>query len=158
MTTTSPAKALKTDGTFRMACAIRASVRASPERVWALLTDAAGFARWNSTVTRVEGTIAEGQRLTLEVPSAPGRLFKPRVSSVEPGRSMVWSDGMSPMFKGVRTFTLTPAAGGSTEFSMTEELSGLMLPMIKRALPDFAPVFERYVEDLRRAAEGASGV
>jgi hypothetical protein len=36
---------------------------------------------------------------------------------------------------------------------MKEEFFGLMLPMIKGALPDFAPVFERYAEDLRRAAE-----
>jgi hypothetical protein len=33
---------------------------------------------------------------------------------------MIWSDGAVPMFKGVRTFTLTPNADGSTEFSMKE--------------------------------------
>jgi hypothetical protein len=66
---------------------------------------------------------------------------------------MTWSDGMAPMFKGVRTFTLVPKGDGSTEFTMKERLSGLMLPMIRRSLPDFAPVFEAYVEDLRRAAE-----
>jgi hypothetical protein len=36
---------------------------------------------------------------------------------------------------------------------MKEEFSGVMLPMIKGSLPDFAPVFEQYAEDLRRAAE-----
>ncbi len=41
---------------------------------------------------------------------------------------------------------------------MKEQFSGLMLPMIKGSLPDFAPVFERYAEDLRRAAEGRTGV
>ena len=39
---------------------------------------------------------------------------------------------------------------------MREEFSGLMLPMIKGSLPDFAPVFETYAEDLRRAAEARS--
>ena len=51
-------------------------------------------------------------------------------------------------------FTLTPNADGSTEFAMTEEFSGLMLPMIKGSLPDFAPVFETYAADLKCAAEG----
>jgi hypothetical protein len=71
---------------------------------------------------------------------------------------MVWSDGMAPMFKGVRTFTLTPSGDGSTVFSMKEEFSGLMLPMIKNSLPDFAPVFEAYATDLKHAAEGSSHV
>jgi hypothetical protein len=119
-----------------------------------LLTDAAAFPRWNSTVTSLEGEIAEGQTLKLRVPTAGERVFKPRVSKVEPGRSMIWSDGMAPMFKGVRTFTLTPNSDGTTEFSMREELAGLMLPMIKGSLPDFAAVFETYAADLRRAAEG----
>ena len=153
---TNQAKAEKTLRTFRMDCAIRTTIHASPDRVWSLLTDAAAFPRWNSTVTSIEGQIAEGQTLTLKVPTAPERTFKPKVSRVEPGRSMIWSDGMAPMFKGVRTFTLTPNADGSTEFSMKEEFSGLMLPMIKGSLPDFAPVFEAYAADLKRAAEGSA--
>jgi hypothetical protein len=148
------AKATKTGSAFRMSCSISTTIQASPDRVWALLTDAAGFPGWNSTVTSIEGQIAEGQALKLKVPSAPGRVFKPKVSNVEPGRSMIWSDGMAPMFKGVRTFTLTPNGDRSTTFSMKEEFSGLMLPMIRGSLPDFAPVFETYAEDLKRAAEG----
>jgi hypothetical protein len=152
--TTDTAKATMTASTFHMACAIRTTIQAKPEAIWSLLTDAAGFPRWNSTVTSVEGQIAEGQTLKLTVPTAPERVFKPKVSGVKAARSMTWSDGMAPMFKGVRVFTLSPNADGSTEFSMTEEFSGLMLPMIKGSLPDFAPVFETYAADLKRAAEG----
>jgi uncharacterized protein YndB with AHSA1/START domain len=153
---TSKAVARKTSGTFRMSCAIQCAIRASPERVWELLTDAAGFPRWNSTVTSIEGAIALGETLKLRVPAAPGRVFKPKVTALERGRSMVWSDGMAPMFKGVRVYTLKPGDDGSTEFSMNEELSGWMLPLIKGSLPDFGPVFETYAEDLKRAAEGGA--
>ncbi len=153
---TTRAKATKTGSAFRMECAIQTTIRATPDRVWALLTDATGFPRWNSTVTSIEGEIADGRTLKLKVPTAPERVFKPRVSIVESGRSMIWSDGMAPMFKGIRTFTLAPRGDGSTEFSMKEAFSGLMLPMIKGSLPDFAPVFETYAEDLRRAAEAVS--
>jgi hypothetical protein len=149
-------KAEKTSATFRMRCRISASIRARPAAIWGLLTDAAGFPRWNSTVTRVEGEIAAGRTLKLSVPSAPGRVFKPKVAELEPERSMVWRDGMAPMFRGIRTFTLVPNADGSTQFSMEEVLSGLMLPLIKGSLPDFAPVFERYAADLKRAAEASS--
>lgn len=155
--TTDTTKATKKASTFHMACAIRTTIRANPESIWSLLTDAAGFPRWNSTVTSIEGQIAEGHTLKLRVPTAPKRVFKPKVSGVTAGRSMTWSDGMAPMFKGVRVFTLSPNADGSTEFEMTEEFSGLMLPMIKGSLPDFAPVFETYAADLKRAAEGKAG-
>src|SRR5688572_1559860 len=124
---TNRVRATKTDAAFRMSCAISTTIRASPERIWALLTDAAGFPRWNSTVTSIEGQIAEGQRLKLKVGVAGDRVFKPKVSNVTPARSMTWSDGMAPMFKGVRTFTLVPQGDGSTEFSMKEEFTGLML-------------------------------
>jgi uncharacterized protein YndB with AHSA1/START domain len=145
--------ATKTASTFRMTCAVRCTIRAQPERVWALLTDAKDFPRWNSTVTSIEGSIAHNQTLALKVPAAPGRTFKPKVTSFEPPSVMVWSDGMAPMFKGVRTFTLTPAADGTTEFAMDETFAGLMLPMIKGSLPDFAPAFEAYAADLKREAE-----
>jgi hypothetical protein len=150
--TTAP-EAVKTRTTFQMECAVRCSIKATPERIWALLTDAAGFPRWNSTVTRIEGPIEPGRKLAIEVPSAPGRVFKPIVGTFEPGRRMVWSDGVAPMFKGVRTFTLAPIAEGETEFSMEERFSGVMLPLIKGSLPDFGPIFEAYARDLKRAAE-----
>jgi hypothetical protein len=142
----------KTQATFRQTCAIRCTINASPERIWELLTDAQGFPRWNSTVTSIAGKIALGEQLALKVPAAPTRTFKPKVTSFTPNRTMVWSDGMAPMFKGVRTFTLTPK-GQATEFSMSEVLAGVMLPMIRGSLPDFAPSFEAYAADLKREAE-----
>lgn len=154
MTSTQPT-ATQTKNTFEMHCAVACRIQASPERVWGLLTDAAAFPTWNTTVTRVEGPIEAGRKLAIEVPSAPGRVFRPTVSAFEPGRRMVWSDGMAPMFKGVRTFTLARGADGSTEFSMEERFSGVMLPLIKGSLPDFGPIFEAYARDLKRAAEAS---
>ena len=153
MTKSSRATARKTSSAFRADCAVQCPIAASPERIWAILTNAADFPRWNSTVSSIEGKIALGERLKLAVPAAPGRVFKPKVAEWEPGKSMTWSDGMAPLFKGVRTFTLTPNTDGSTEFAMREELSGVMLPMIKGSLPDFGPSFETYAEDLKREAE-----
>ena len=150
---TSPTKAVQTRATFHQSCAIACTIQASPDRIWSLLTRAEDIPRWNSTVTSISGPIALGKKLALKVPAAE-RTFTPRVTRFEEGKAMEWSDGMAPMFKGIRTFTLTPKADGATEFAMNEELSGLMLPIIKGSLPDFAPVFEAYAEDLKRAAEG----
>jgi hypothetical protein len=66
---------------------------------------------------------------------------------------MVWTQGNPVMFRGVRTYRLTPVAGGLTRFVMTEVFSGLVLPMAAGRLPDFEPIFERYAADLKAEAE-----
>ncbi len=142
-----------TESTFRMTYDVAIGIAAAPEQIWARLTDASAFPQWNRTVTSIEGRIALGERLAIKVPLAPGRTFKPRVTTFEPGHRMVWSDGMAPMFKGARTFTLTPNADGTTTFAMSETFKGVMLPMIKRALPDFREAFTSYAADLKRACE-----
>ena len=136
---------------FTRSCSVGIRIDAPPERIWQLLTDADGFPGWNSTVRSITGRIAPGERLQIRVPYSE-RTFKVRVSRFEPSHSMIWSDGTAPFFTGVRTYTLTPAGGG-TNFAMTEVLSGLMLPLVGRSLPDFKPVFERYASDLVAAAE-----
>jgi hypothetical protein len=68
---------------------------------------------------------------------------------------MTWTGGVAPIFKGVRTFNLISRKSGSTDFVMEERFSGLMLPFIKAALPDFGPVFASYANDLKREAERA---
>ena len=145
--------AKKVTSTFRMECAVAIEIKAAPKAIWRILTNASEFPKWNSTVKSIEGEIKLGTKLALRVTAAPDRVFKPSVTTFEPEKEMVWSDGFAPMFKGVRTFTLTPKDGGSTEFRMVEVFSGLMLPMIKGSLPDFGPPFEAYATDLKREAE-----
>ncbi len=53
-------KAVKTKGTFRMSVAVSIHIKATPEHIWAILTDASAFPRWNSTVKEVSGVIALG--------------------------------------------------------------------------------------------------
>jgi hypothetical protein len=138
--------------TFRAECAVRCTIAASPGRIWSLLTNASEIPRWTSTVTSIGGEIAKGNRLALRVPTSE-RTFTPTVTELEPEARMVWTDGFAPMFKGERTFTLLTREDGTTEFTMVEVFSGVMLPMIKGTLPDFAPVFEAYASDLKREAE-----
>ncbi len=142
--------ASKSERAFELRYAVSADIAAPPSRVWSVLTDAAAFPTWNTTVTSIEGPIALGQKLAIKVPVAPGRVFRPKVVAFDPERSMVWRDGMLPFFQGTRTFTLTPE-GANTRFEMVEVFRGVMLPMIKGSLPDFAPIFDRYAEDLAKA-------
>jgi len=137
--------------TFRMECAIAVDIAAPIKKIWGLLSNARQLPSWNSTITSLDGEIALGNTLKLRVPISD-RTFSPRVTELDAPHRMVWSEGFAPMFRGVRSFTLAEAAGG-TRFEMLEVFSGLMLPMIRKSLPDFAPAFERYAADLKLAAE-----
>ena len=57
-------------------------VHASPERVWAVLTDGAAWPDWDSGVERVEGTIAAGQKVKVSVKANPGRAFPGRIVEI----------------------------------------------------------------------------
>ena len=131
---------------------VEVKIQSSPDRVWILLTNAKDFPRWNSTVTTIDGEIRDGQRIRIHVPGTD-RTFTPVISNVVPDAHMTRTGGFAPLFKGVRTFELTPQRDGSTTFVMQERFSGLMLPIAGRAMPDLGPVFERYAADLKRAAE-----
>ena len=145
-------RANKTKSAFRMEYSAGVNVKARPDRVWSLMTNAADFPRWNSTVKSIEGKIGLGQTIKLIAAVSPDRVFNLNVIEFVPEKRMVWSDG-NAMFKGVRTYTLNPKADGSTDFTMSEVYTGLMLPRIAGSLPDFGPAFEQYVADLKREAE-----
>jgi hypothetical protein len=131
-----------------------ATIAADPEAIWAILTDAPGYPTWDSGVERIAGRIAPGEEITVHAQVVPERAFPVTVSEFQPGRLMVWSGGMPlGLFKGVRTFTLTPAGTGHTRFTMREAYTGPLAPLITRSIPDLQPSFERFANGLKRRAE-----
>jgi hypothetical protein len=59
------------------------------------------------------------------------------------------------LFKGMRTFSLSPQSGGTTKFTMREEFSGPLLPLIWRSMPDLGPSFDQFANGLKQRAENA---
>ena len=102
---------------------------------------------------RVEGRIAPGETIKVVSEANPGRTFPVKVTEFIPDRRMVWSGGMPlGLFKGVRTFTLSPQ-GDTTRFTMREEYTGPMLGLIWRSMPDLGPSFEKFAAGLKAEAE-----
>jgi hypothetical protein len=138
------------------AFAVKITIRATPDRIWSLLTDASGYTAWNNTVSKIEGRIAPGEKVTVHAKINQGRAFPVRVTQFEPPTKMVWTGGMPlGLFKGERTFTLAPGPDGGVEFSMREEYTGLMAPLIGKSIPDLQPAFDEFASDLKRAAEAS---
>lgn len=132
-----------------------AMIEAPPARVWEVLTDGSRYTSWDSGVEKLEGTISSGATIKVYSEISPGRAFPVEVELLPPSE-MRWTGGMPlGLFKGVRTFRLTPVADG-TRFTMREEFTGPLLGLIWRTMPDLQPSFDRFAAGLKAEAERGS--
>ncbi|UTW64649.1 SRPBCC domain-containing protein [bacterium SCSIO 12741] len=141
-------KAVTTKKAFSQETSVSIRIHADASTIWALLTNASDFPRWNSTITSLEGSIEVGQKIHLKSVLDDKRTFKIKIRLMEAPHRMVWGDS-----QGERVFTLTPNEDGSVTFSMREKIGGLMFPMYKGYLPPFEENFEQYARDLKNEAE-----
>ena len=141
-------KATTTKKTFSRETSVSTTIYADPAIVWALLTHASDFPRWNSTVTSMKGEIREGGSVELKSVLDDKRTFKLTVKEFVPEKRLVWGDAM-----GTRIYTLTKGDGNSTHFSMWEKIGGPLFPLFAGSIPSFDEVFERYAADLKKEAE-----
>ncbi len=134
--------------------AVKREIHAEPQTIWDLLTDASTYPNWNPAVLGIEGSIAPGEQIKLTSVVNPNRSFKLTVTEFSPPRTMVWADGMPlGLFKGERTFRITPKGDGVVGFAMEEVYSGLLAPLITKSIPDMTDSFEMFADGLKQAAE-----
>ncbi|MDO1449903.1 SRPBCC domain-containing protein [Rhodocytophaga aerolata] len=144
-------KARTVKGVFSRETSIRITIQAAPSVIWALLTNASGFPRWNSTVLSLEGEIKLGEHIKLTSILAPKRSFKLKVSEMEPEKRLVWEDA-----QGRRVYTLTLMEQGTVLFSMVEKIGGLLFPLYANYIPSFDKTFEQFAADLKKQAEATA--
>ena len=134
----------------------QSQIAATPATVWAALIDVATWPSWDSGVDSVDGVVAPGAKITIHSKAAPGRAFPVKVTTFDAPSRLVFTGGMPfGLFRGVRTYTLSPSAGG-TLFHMREEYTGPMLGMISKSMPDLQPSFDQFAAGLaKRAQSGA---
>lgn len=141
-------KATTTKKTFSRETSVSTTIFADPAIVWALLTHAADFPRWNSTVTSLQGEIRQGGTIELKSILDEKRTFKLKIKQFVPEKRLVWGDAM-----GSRVYTLDKSEGGSMLFSMTEKIGGPLFPLFAGSIPSFDESFEQFAADLKREAE-----
>jgi len=138
--------------TFHRETSVHIDIKADPTIVWALLTNAADYPRWNSTITSISGTIALGQKIKLKSTLDAKRTFVLKIKTFDKEKRLVWGDG-----QGSRVFTLTKNENGTVTFSMVEKIGGLMFPMYASMIPSFDKSFEQFANDLKKESEMKMG-
>lgn len=131
------------------------SVHASPERVWKILTESAGYAEWNPEIPGIEGPMTPGARIKARVKLGSGaiRTIALRVTAFQPPTRMEWTGGLPlGLFVGRREFTVVPR-DGATEFRMHLRMSGPLAPLILKSVGDRQPEIDTFSAALRARAE-----
>ena len=131
---------------------VAVDIRAGADAVWKLLTNAADYPKWNSTVVKIDGEIAAGKKIKLVSTLDPKRTFTLTVRDFEPPTRLVWGDAM-----GKRTYQVTAGAAGTVTFSMREKIGGPLFPLFARMIPPFDAAFDQFAADLKKQAESIAG-
>jgi len=140
-------KATTVKKTFSRATSVSILIDSDVSIIWALLTNASDFPRWNSTVLSIDGEIKVGEKIKLKSYLDPDRTFKIKIKEIIKDQKMVWGDAM-----GTRVFTLTKTEKGVL-FSMDEKIASPMFPLFAGQIPSFDESFEKYAADLKKEAE-----
>jgi hypothetical protein len=129
-------------------------IAATPDAVWAVLTDFAAYPDWNPFVRSISGPLEPGQRLKVAArpPGWPTIPFRPLVLGVVPGESFSWRGTVlaNGFFNGVHTFRIEPLGGGRVRFTQHEVGSGFIAPAVRLGL---AAATRRGFEAMDRALE-----
>ncbi len=134
--------------TFSRTTSVSIEIKADPSIIWALLTKASDYPRWNSTVTSIQGSIALGETILLKSTLDAKRTFKLKVKEWEPEKRLAWGDGM-----GNRVYTLEKSANGNVIFIMNEKIGGPVFPLFAKMIPSFDQSFEQFAKDLKKESE-----
>jgi hypothetical protein len=134
-------------------------IDASPEEVWAVLSDLDAYEAWNPFMLSATGTLAEGERLDIRMrpPGGKARRFRPTVRAAVPGRELRWlgSVGVPGVFDGEHAFTIEATDGGS-RLTHEERFTGVLVPLMARSLRrQILPAFEAMNAALKARAEAA---
>jgi hypothetical protein len=130
------------------------TINASPQEVWAVLTEFESYTSWNTFITQIEGEPTVGNRLAVQI---DGMGFKPKVLVVEPQRALIWRGRLllPGIFDGRHSFELIDNGDGTTTFVHSETFRGVLVPMLKKKLmTETRAGFERMNAELKERVEG----
>lgn len=109
------------------------TLAATPERVWAVLTDFAAYPEWNPFVRRINGKAEAGASLCIRLaPKLSWTVgFCAKLVVWQAQKEFAWAGGPAWLLHGHHYFDLQPSTDGrSTTLRHGETYSGLFTPLL----------------------------
>jgi hypothetical protein len=132
-------------------------IKASPERVWQVLTDFDEFPAWNPMTPGMKGELKEGARLRGKLGLGPATVpFFPTLLTIEPNVELRWKGGVPGAFIADHRFIIEPIDDATTLLRHHEVFSGAFKPVGPfKGVPD--QVHANFNSALKRRAESTAG-
>ena len=123
-------------------------IKASPEKIWKILTDFNNYSSWNPFIRKIIGHPSEGSNLKINLYTSGGksRTYKPIVTKVVPSKELRWfgKSFIPRMFDGERIFILEPLKSDMTHFIHKEIFTGFLISFIGNRLDK--EMFQSFVQ------------
>jgi hypothetical protein len=133
------------------------TIQASPQTVWAVLTDFPAYPEWNPIEIQMEGEPITGTVLhhTSKLPGSKPRRFSPTIVAAEPGRVLAWEGRiLAPgLFDVHHRFELSPTGENATTLRQSERFSGLLIPFSGKTLRQTQAAFETANQAIKSRSE-----
>lgn len=132
-------------------------IKASPERVWQVITDFSEFPAWNPMTPGMKGELREGAKLKGKLGLGPATVpFFPTLLTVEPNVELRWKGGVPGAFIADHRFIIEPISEETTLLRHHEVFTGAFKPVGPlKAVPD--RVHAGFNSALKRRAESTAG-
>jgi hypothetical protein len=135
----------------------RIGVLAPATAIWPMIEDIQNWPAWNPIYRKVEGRIAFGAQLTLEValPGDQPRVIKPLVVDWTPNEQIIWKLSMlGGLLRSTRYIELETLDNGNCIFSNGEIFEGPLMGLISKAQRKMIKAgFAQFGEIVRDRAE-----
>ncbi len=133
-------------------------INATPDVVWQILTDFPQFEQWNPFIRSIQGKMAEGSRLQVQIQPSGGNAmaFQPQVITVIPKRELCWLGRLllPGLFDGEHRFCIESIQPSQVRFLHSEKFAGVLVPFLWQSLePKARQGFEAMNQALKARAE-----
>jgi hypothetical protein len=130
------------------------------DQVWQVLTDLAAYPDWNPFITRADGAVAVGERLSLDMHPVGARpaTLHPTVLEVTPGRRLRWRGRLAipGLFDAEHRFTVSDRRGSGVRLVQEERFTGVLAPFLAGSLNRHTlPAFDAMNKALKQRVEQA---
>jgi len=133
-------------------------IAASPQTVWAILTDLSQYEEWNPHIPEAEGEVSEGSTLTIRIENSDGSsvTFRPTVTRVVVDSELRWLGRLflPRLFDGEHIFEISALGSDKVRFVQRENFRGLLvLPLWKKLNTETRHGFETMNAAIKERAE-----
>ena len=128
-------------------------INATPEKIWAILTDFNNYLSWNPFIKSIKGDVQVGNKINV---SLDGMKFKPKVLVYDNCKEFRWIGQLlfPGLFDGEHTFLIFDNGNGTTTFIQRETFNRILVPLFHKKLDtDTKCGFDAMNQKLKEEAE-----